>query len=151
MVGGQIIATSHPTCKNRVIDFFVVSDSMAGMVVGASVIGDALCRPHWPVRLYIKAGVRTMAVRMLKNTGKLPAILPHGPAWPHDDLGDISELTNEQRCELLMTRLPKGLVEEPAAPSTCRRTPWRMSKVGPGKRLLYREPGVAKQGGSEIC
>ena len=35
LVGGTIISPNHPTCKNRVIDFFVVSSNLAGMAVGA--------------------------------------------------------------------------------------------------------------------
>ena len=95
MVGGKIISPNHPTCKNRVIDFFVVSNNLVGMVVGAITVGDALCKPHCPVRLYLEADARTMAVRMLKKIGKLPVVLPCGPALLHDDLGDIGNLTQD--------------------------------------------------------
>ena len=162
MVGGEIIAPSHPTCKNRVIDFFVVSNSLAGMVVGAIAIGDALCRPHWPVRLYLKADVRTMAVRMLKKVGKLPAVLPMDlPGLMTTLVTSVSSImisgvtsssigwrVRRSACLLLMKRPPNGLEEELADPSLCRGTPWKMSRVGPGRRLRYRELGVAKQDGS---
>ena len=52
-VGGVIVAREGTTCKKNTIDFFVVSQGLAGSVVGASVIDDALCEPHRPVRLYI--------------------------------------------------------------------------------------------------
>ena len=107
MVNGKIVSPNHPTCKNRVIDFFVVSNNIAGMVVGAITVGDALCKPHNPVRLYLRADARTMSVRMLNKVGKLPAVLPHGPSWPHDDLGDVGNLTKDQTYELFITRLEK--------------------------------------------
>ena len=66
MVKGKIVAPHHPTCKSRVIVFFVVSNSMSEMVVGAVAVGDALCKPHKPARLYLRAGARTMTVRASK-------------------------------------------------------------------------------------
>ena len=69
LVNGRIIAPHHPTCKKRVIDFFVVSNNMSEMVVRAVAVGDALCKPHKPARLYLRAGARTMPVRALKNIG----------------------------------------------------------------------------------
>ena len=110
MVGGKMISPNHPTCKNRVIDFFVVSNNLADMVVGAVTVGDALRKPHSPVRLYLKGDARTMAVRGLKKIGKLPAILPHGPALPHDDLGNVDNLTLDERYELFISRIEKEAV-----------------------------------------
>ena len=37
--------------------------------VGVVAVGDALCKPHKPVRLYLRADARTMTVRMLKKVG----------------------------------------------------------------------------------
>ena len=78
-VGGVIIAPEGTTCKKRTIDFFVVSQDLAGSVVGASVIDDALFEPHRPVRLYIRAKPRSMMVRTLKTATTIGATLPHGP------------------------------------------------------------------------
>ena len=73
------MAPQLDTCHRRVIDFLIVSNNMSEMVVGAVTIGDALCKPHQPVRLYLRAGARTMMVRSLKKMGKFGAVLPHGP------------------------------------------------------------------------
>ena len=111
MVNGRIVAPHHPACKNRVIDFFLVSNSMAGMVVGAvTVVSDALCKPHKPARLYLKADARTMTVRMLKKVGNFGAVLPHGSAWPHDDLGDIEDMINDQKYGLFISRMEREVV-----------------------------------------
>ena len=110
MVNGKIVSPNHPTCKNRVIDFFVVSNNIAGMVVGAITAGDALCKPHNPVRLYLRADARTMSVGILKQVFKLPAVLPRGPSWPHDDLGDVDNLTKNQKYELFVTRMDKEAI-----------------------------------------
>ena len=72
-----------------------MSNNIIGMVVGAITVGDALCKPHKPARLYVKAEAGTMTVRMLKKVGTLPAVLPHGPSWPYDDLGDTGDVTND--------------------------------------------------------
>ena len=90
LVNGRIVSPNHPTCKKRVIDFFVVSNCMAGMVVGAVTVGDALCKPHKPARLYLRADARTMAVRMLKRWGSLERCCPmarHGPTVTLATLG----------------------------------------------------------------
>ena len=110
VVGGVIFAPNQPTCKNRVIDFFVVSANLAGMVAGAVTVGDALCKPHSPVRLYLKADARTMVVRTLKKIGKLPAVLPHGPALRHDDLGDLGSITQDERYEMFISRMEKEAI-----------------------------------------
>ena len=77
MVGGVIIAPEGTTCKSRTIDFFVVSQDLAGSVVEASVIDDALFEPHRPVRLYIRAKPRSMMVRTLRAATTIGATLPH--------------------------------------------------------------------------
>ena len=97
MVCGRIVAPNLPTCKQRVIDFFVVSNNLAGMVVDAVTVSDALCKPHSPVRLYLEADARTMPVRTLKKIGKFEAVLLHGPAWHHEDLEDVDALANDQK------------------------------------------------------
>ena len=107
---GKTISPNHPTCKNLVIDFFVVSNSLAGMVVGAVTVGDWLCEPHHPVRLYLRADAGAMTVRMLKKVGRLPAVLPHGPSLPDDDLGDVGNLTQDERYTLFTSRMEKEAI-----------------------------------------
>ena len=80
LVQGKIVAPLLPTCKSRVIDFFVVSNNMSEMVVGAVAVGDALCKPHKPTHLYLRACARTMTVRSFKKIGKIGPVLSYGPA-----------------------------------------------------------------------
>ena len=75
----KIVAPALATNGTRTIDFFVVSIELADAVAGIAVVGDALCKPHSPVRLYLKAEARTMTVRSLKNVETLGANLPYGP------------------------------------------------------------------------
>ena len=100
-----------PDMQEASYRFFVVSNNMTGMVVGAITVGDALCKPHKPARLYLKADARTMVVRMLKTIGKLPVVLPHGPSWSYADLGNTDDLTNDQRYELFVARMEKEAVD----------------------------------------
>ena len=79
LVGGKIVAPTLPTCHKRTIDYFVVSKDLAGAVMGVLPVGDASCKPHKPVRMYIRARPRTMTIRTLKSIGTFEAVLPHGP------------------------------------------------------------------------
>ena len=88
----------------------MISNSMAGMVVGAVTVSDALYKPHKLARLYLKADARTMTVRMLKKVGKFGAVLPHGPAWPHDDLGSIEDMTNDQKYGLFVSSMEREAI-----------------------------------------
>ena len=111
MVGGKIVAPQLETCFHRVIDFFVVSNNMAEMVVGAATIDDALCKPHKPVRLYLRAGVRTMVVRALKKLGKFGAVLPHGPAKDFRlDPTVIEAMTNNEKYQMFLTRMEQEVM-----------------------------------------
>ena len=93
-VGGVIVAPAGATCKKRTIDFFVVSQDLAGSVVGASVIDDALFEPHRPVRLYIRAKPRSMMVRTMRTATTIGASLPHGPLGkPVDHKDHLGTLT----------------------------------------------------------
>ena len=69
MVKGKIIAPTFPTCKGRVVDYFVVSADLAGAVMGVTAIDDAGCKPHRPVRLYLNAKPRAMSGRMMNGVG----------------------------------------------------------------------------------
>ena len=63
LVKGKVVAPRVSTCMGRVIDYFVVAEDLGGATVEAVAIDDALCKPHRPVRLYIKAKPRAMVVR----------------------------------------------------------------------------------------
>ena len=82
------------------------------MVIGAVKVSGALCKPHSPARLYLKACSTAITVRMLKKIGKFGAILPHGPAWQYDDLEDavVEGLSNDQRYSLFLTRMEREVV-----------------------------------------
>ena len=80
LVGGVIVQPHGPTCNDRTIDFFVVSNEMAHAVVGAWVVGDAGSKPHCPVRLVIKAKPNSIMMKTLKPP---MAIRGGPPLWPH--------------------------------------------------------------------
>ena len=90
LVKGKVVAPKMATCLGRIIDYFVVAEDLGGATVEAIAIGDALCKPHRPVRLFIRANPRTMVVRALKKMGTLEAKLPFGP--PQKVQYDSSEL-----------------------------------------------------------
>ena len=112
LVNGRIVAPGLPTCKNRTIDSFVVSNNLAGMVVGAVTVSGALCKPHSPARLYLKASARSITVRMPKKVGKFGAVLPHGPAWQFDDLksDEVDAFNNDQKYEVFISRMEREAV-----------------------------------------
>ena len=78
---GRYLCSGGPTCGDRVIDYFVVSEcpAQAWAIVAACVIGDQTFGPHSPVRLIVKANSRTVMVRELKVPGGFTANLPFGP------------------------------------------------------------------------
>ena len=80
-VKGVVYALEAPTCEDRVLDYFVISEDLAqaGAVVAECVIGDAGFGPHSPVRLIVKANTRTVMVRQLKVPIGFGADLPFGP------------------------------------------------------------------------
>lgn len=80
-VKGVIYAPEAPTCGDRVLDYFVVSEELAQSwaIVAACVIVDATFAPHSPVRLIVKAFARTIMVRKLKVPAGFTADLPSGP------------------------------------------------------------------------
>jgi len=112
MVKGEIIAPTFPTCKGRAIDYFVVSADLVGAVMGVTAIDDAGCKPHRPVRLYLKAKPRAMSVRMMKGLETLPAVLPHGPPrkWEYDD-AEVASLSLNQKYNVFITRLERKLLD----------------------------------------
>ena len=105
LVGGVIIAPERTTCKKRTIDFFVVSQDLAGSVVGACVVDDALFDPHCPVRLYIRAKPRNMMVRTLKTARTIEATLPHGPLGkPVEHKDNTDNLSKDELYQLFLQR-----------------------------------------------
>ena len=81
IVKGVIDAPTAPTCGDRVMDYFVVSECLSQVwaIVVACVIGDQTFGPHSPVRLIVKANSRTVMVRELKVPVGFSADLPFGP------------------------------------------------------------------------
>ena len=71
-----------PTCGDRTLDYFVVSEGLAqaGAVVATCTLGDAGFKPHSPSRLIVKADARAIMVRQLKVPVGFGALLPYGPA-----------------------------------------------------------------------
>ena len=105
-----MVAPNLPTCYRRVIDFFVVSQELAGAVMGVRPIGDALCKAHRPVRLYIKAKPRMMAVRNLKAMGTFAAEQPYGPAVKVEYKPEVEVGLNvHQKYRLFVDRMEKEL------------------------------------------
>ena len=79
-----------------------------GHVEGIKIIEDALCHPHKPVRLYLKAQPRLMPVRTLKYPPNLGAVLPHGPANLAQPLPDgVDEMSKGERYRLFLQRTEK--------------------------------------------
>ena len=111
LVKGRIVAPKFDTCNGRTIDYFVVSESFAGAVVGAVVVGDALCKPHKPVRLLLRARPRAMTVRVLKSLTTFGAKQPFGPAVDYSyDPKDEEGLDLGQRYRLFLGRMEAELV-----------------------------------------
>ena len=80
MVGGTIVAPKHPTCGDRILDYFVVKCSLGHAAEIACAIADEGFGPHYPVRLYIEADARHAMARQLKAPDGFAAVLSQGPA-----------------------------------------------------------------------
>jgi len=117
LVGGVIVQPKLPTCGDRTLDFFVVSNSMAHAVIGAWVVGDGEFRPHSPVRLVLKAKPNSIMVRTLKPPLAIGVELPFGPIPLYEEPPDI-DANDFQTClaqvEKQLTHL-LGLTPEEAA------------------------------------
>ena len=82
----------HPTCTQggqghgRAIDYFLVSESLADLVVGSEVVMGLGFRPHFGVRLHLRGRPRDVWRRQLR--------LPR--PWPgHDDKNNITTVKME--------------------------------------------------------
>ena len=79
LVKGVICAPIAPSCGDRVLDYFVVSEKIHHAVKHVFNVGDTLCTPHSPTRILISADARVMVVRQLKVPTGFGARLPQGP------------------------------------------------------------------------
>ena len=79
LVQGVVVAPRVPTCGQRNIVFFVVSDGLRHAVPVACTIGEGGFYPHRPVRLRLRKKARAAVVRQRKAPRGYEAILPHGP------------------------------------------------------------------------
>ena len=79
LVCGVIVAPKSPTCRGRVIDFFVVAECRSHATPVACIADDAGFHPHKPVRLLIKMKASAAMVRQLRVPIGFNAVLPHGP------------------------------------------------------------------------
>ena len=75
-LGGQLFAPTVPTCHDNVYDFFIVSLSLAGSVVGTQSVNDVGGRPHRPSRLLLAGGIQR------QHIWKLVAPLPISSSLP---------------------------------------------------------------------
>ena len=100
------MSPAKATCHSRTIDFFIVSQDLAGSVVEAIVVDDALFSPHRPVRLYIRANPRAMMVRTLKAATTIGATLPHGPMTKPVDTGwDEQQMDKHELYDLFLMKM----------------------------------------------
>ena len=110
MIGGVIVAPEMATCHKRTIDFFVISEGLASSSRGAVTVGDALCKPHKPARLYLEAGARRTVIRTLGSMGTFGAKLPFGPLNKVEyDISEEQGLANSQRYNLFTCRMEDEL------------------------------------------
>lgn len=82
LVKGRIVHARKKTCtagRERILDFFVVSEDMYPVVHGAFNIADAGASPHSPVRLIFGAKPRKDETRVMKVPKSHPPVMPHGP------------------------------------------------------------------------
>ncbi len=90
LVGGAIHAPTTATCNDSVYDFFVVKRCFQHAVFSVRAVGDALCKPHSPVRLLLRSAPRCIMVRGLRRPKGFSAALPFGPQLERhaDDPGE---------------------------------------------------------------
>jgi len=86
LVDGQLHAPEAPTCNGKVYDFFIVARKLSHAVYGVHTIGDALCSPHSPARLLLRAKPRAVQVQVLKAPKKFEAALPFGPQTSNKEM-----------------------------------------------------------------
>ena len=65
LVGGVRCAPRAASCGDRLLDFFVVAEKVHHAVKMVCNVGDSLCTPHSPTRLFMDANARVAMVRQL--------------------------------------------------------------------------------------
>ena len=78
--GRVIVAPSSPTCGDRVIDLFVIAESLSHAAHKTFAFGDGTFYPYRPVRLVTRPKARAEVVRQLKVPEGFGAVLSHGPS-----------------------------------------------------------------------
>ena len=100
LVRGTIHQPASPTCNGKIYDYFVSSQGMNEAVVGVAVVEGTGIRPHRPTRIFLKAKMKALRIRVVKNPSKFPAVLPAGC------LPDEEKLDSDMREKV--TRLASG-------------------------------------------
>ena len=77
-VCGKAVSPSVPTCKNSIIDYFVVDRRLMDSVVYVKHLEGFGIAPHYPVRLAISAVPRRLMVRRMLAPLEMNAVLPQG-------------------------------------------------------------------------
>ena len=122
--------------------------------MGVLPVGDASCKPHKPVRMYIRARPRTMTIRTLKSIGTFEAVLPHGPPKkPQYMAGEEELLSLNQKFDLFTTKMEEEItgllpLSEEALKSMVGRTegPRFVQRCALGMKLLHPEGPRPRQG-----
>ena len=75
---GVVVAPTAPTCGANTIDYFVVAEGLEHVVLGISVLNNAVFSPHSPVRLLLQTAPRKIQLRRFHAPSKIEADLPTG-------------------------------------------------------------------------
>ena len=67
------------TCGTKVYDFFMTSKDISPAVFAVVVVGDTCFSTHSPVRISLRAALRSMMCRTLAAPRGFEAVLQHGP------------------------------------------------------------------------
>ena len=73
---------SHPSdlaCGSKTYDFFIVSRCLSASVFAVRTFTDGAFKPHFPVRLLLRASLRSLRVRKLVAPKGFEAALLFGP------------------------------------------------------------------------
>ena len=75
---GKAVCPGVPTCKKSIIDYFVVDRRLMHAVLYVKRMEGFGSRPHYPVRMALRALPRSLRVRRMIAPQKIPAVLPQG-------------------------------------------------------------------------
>lgn len=79
LVDATIHAPAAATCNGNIYDIFVGQRRFPFAVHSVHTIGDAVCKPHSPSRLFLRAAPRCIMVRGLRRPKGFRARLPFSP------------------------------------------------------------------------